>query len=483
MKQDPKTERRRPPFAEASGGLRSLWRRRLTRREFLGSAAAVSGMIAAPWILPGSVWGAGGAAPPSDRITMGLIGNGMMGRGHLARLLGDPGIQVLAVCDVDRPRREEGKDRTEQKYAADRASGAYRGCEAYNDYREMLARPDIDAVVIATPDHWHTLQSVDAAKAGKDVYCEKPISLTIQEGRVLVEAVRRYARVFQTGTQYRSTPTIRTICNFVRAGGLGRIKAAFTLWSRLPEKYGRSYAPVDVALPAEPVPEGLDWNLWVGPAPWHDYNRAFHMNPMPGVVPWAFCEDFGAGSVTWNHSHSADVIQYGLGVENSGPVEIIHPNSGQYPTLTCKYANGTLFHFVDHWGMVKDLYKAVPTTARLAGAFGGVFVGERGWVTSMHGGGPVDGSPATIFDEMGMKTRELTGGNNHHANWFECIRTRGRPSTDEEIGHRAASLGHLAIIAFKLQRSLKWDPVKEEFVGDEAANRMRARAMREPWRL
>jgi hypothetical protein len=361
--------------------------------------------------------------------------------------------------------------------------GAYRGCAAYNDYREMLARPDIDAVVIATCDHWHTLQSVDAAKAGKDIYCEKPISVTIQEGRTLAEAVRRYGRIFQTGTQYRSSPTIRTICNFVRNGGLGRIKSAFTLWSRLPEKYGRSYAPVSVTLPAEPVPEGLDWDLWVGPAPWHDYNHAFHMNPMPGVVPWAFCEDFGAGSVTWSHSHSADVVQYGLGMENSGPVEIIHPNSGRYPTLTCKYANGALFHFVDHWGMVKDLYKAVPATARLEGAFGGVFVGERGWVTSMHTGGPVEGSPPEIFEEMGLKTRELTGGNNHHANWFECIRTRGRPSTDEEIGHRAATLGHLAIIAFKLCRSLKWDPVKEEFIGDEMANRMRARAMREPWRM
>jgi hypothetical protein len=407
----------------------------------------------------------------------------MMGRGLLSGLLGDPGIQVLAVCDVDRLRCQEGKDRADQKYAADRASGAYRGCAAYDDYREMLARSDIDAVVIATPDHWHTPQSIDAAKAGKDIYCEKPISLTIQEGRALVESVRRYARVFQTGTQYRSNPTVRTICNFVRNGGLGRITSAFTTWSRLSEKYGRSYAPVSVNLPAEPAPDGLDWDLWVGPAPWHDYNQAFHKNPPPGVVPWAFCEDFGAGSVTWNHSHSADVVQYGLGMENSGPVEIIHPNSGQYPTLTCKYANGTLLHFIDGWDMVKDLYKAVPKTARLGGAFGGVFVGERGWVTTMYGAGPVEGSPPTIFEEMGLRTRELTGGNNHHANWFECIRTRGRTSTGEEIGHRAASLGHLAIIAFKLQRSLKWDPVKEEFIGDEMANRLRARAMREPWRL
>ncbi|PIW14268.1 MAG: hypothetical protein COW34_07765, partial [Armatimonadetes bacterium CG17_big_fil_post_rev_8_21_14_2_50_66_6] len=148
-----------------------------------------------------------------------------------------------------------------------------------------------------------------------------------------------------------------------------------------------------------------------------------------------------------------------------------------------RYADGTLLHLLDHWGQVKDPYEAVPSDARLAGNFGGLFVGERGWITSMYGGGPLEGAPEEIFRELGLKSREVTGANNHHANWFECIRTRGRTSTDEEIGHRSASLGHLAILAFKLERSLKWDPEKEEFLGDEEANRLRSRAMREPWRL
>jgi hypothetical protein len=249
-------------------------------------------------------------------------------------------------------------------------------------------------------------------------------------------------------------------------------------------KFGSSYASRDFLLPAEPVPEGLDWDLWVGPAPWHDYNRLYHINPSPGVVPWSFCEDFGVASSTWFQSHAADVIQYALGVENSGPVEICHPSSGGFPTLTFKYANGTLLHHVDHWGMVKDVYKAVPANARLAGNFGGVFVGERGWVTSMSTGGPVEAAPESLFDEMKLKSREVAiGANNHHANWLQCIRTRGRPSCDEEIGHRSASLGHLAIIAYKLERSLKWDPVKETFIGDEQANRLRSRAPREPWRI
>ena len=438
---------------------------------------------------------------PSERITMGLIGRGLMGSGHLNRLAGDPRIQLLAVCDVDRVRREEGRRRADDLYAAARAAGSYQGCAAYNDFRELLARPDIEAVLIASPDHWHALQTIEAVRAGKDVYCEKPVSLTLGEGRQLVEAVQRHGRVFQTGTQYRSIPTIRQVCEFVRAGGLGRVKSVFTLWNSLGgfiaaprfascleairmANLGASYVPLDFPLPGEPVPEGLDWDLWVGPAPWRPYHRAYHLNPSPGVVPWSFCEDFGAASVTWFHSHAADVIQYALGVERSGPVELIHPSSGLYPTLTCKYANGTLLHLVDHWGMVRDLYHAVPANARLAGNFGGIFVGERGWLTSLSTGGPIEGGPETLFAEMKLPSREVNiGANNHHANWFDCIRSRRRPSCDEELGHRSAALGHLTILAYKLGRSLKWDPAKEEFIGDDIANRLRTRARREPWRV
>lgn len=474
---------------------------RITRRKFLSGTAALSGTITMPWIIPGSVSSANGNSAPSERITIGLIGKGIMGSGHLRRLVGDKEVQVLAVCDVDRLRREDGKRLVNETYAADRAGGTYLGCTAYNDYRELLARSDIDAVVIVTPDHWHTLLAIDAVKAGKDVYCEKPISITVRQGRRLVEEVQRYSRVFQTGTQYRSIPTIRQVCNFVRAGGLGKVKQVFTQWTKLGgffgaprfkpyrhlmdiEHTGKSYIPLDIVLPAEPVPDGLDWDLWVGPALWHPYNPGYHLNPSPGVVPWAFCEDFGVASSTWHHSHSADVIQYALGVEESGPVEFIHPSSGQFPTLTYRYANGTLLHLVDNWSMVKNVYKAVPENARLAGNFGGIFVGEKGWVTSMTTGGPIEGGPDNIFKEMKLTTRQVNPGeNNHHDNWFECIRTRRKPSCDVELGHRTASLGHLTIIAYKLQRSLKWDPVKEVFPDDEAANRLLFRAIRSPWRI
>ncbi|MBN2137683.1 MAG: Gfo/Idh/MocA family oxidoreductase [Sedimentisphaerales bacterium] len=472
----------------------------ISRRSFLARTAALTAAPAMPAIIPASALGAAGLTPPSNRITMALIGNGIMGRGHLRRLAGDAAIQLLAVCDVDRTRRDAGKAHADQTYAARAAGKEYTAaCQACNDYRELIARDDLDAVLIATPDHWHTPISIDAARAGKDVYCEKPISVTIDQGRKLVETIQRLGRVFQTGTQYRSIPTIRNVVNFVREGGLGKVKQAFTLWTRLGGFFGAprfescrqildtehtrsSFIPLDFALSPQPVPDGLDWELWVGPALWHPYNPAYHINPAPGVVPWCFDEDFGVASSTWHHSHSADVIQYAIGMENSGPVEIIHPADGPYPTLTCKYENGTLLHLVEHWPMIKDLYKAVPQNANLAGNFGGVFVGERGWLTSMSTGGPIQGGPEEIFKEMNLPTRDVNiGANNHHENFFDCVRTRRTTNTPAEIGHRAASLGHLTIIAYKLGRSLKWNPKTEKFIGDDQANRLAQRATRSPY--
>lgn len=453
----------------------------ITRRGFIGATASA---LAVPWIVRSSALGADGAVAPSNRITVGLIGRGCMGRGHLARLVGDRDVQVLAVCDVDRVRRDEGKEVVEANYTASQPGGKYSGCTAYNDYRELLVRKDIDAVLIATPDHWHTPISIDAVKAGKDVYCEKPVSMTIRQGRALVEAVRANKRVFQNGSQYRSMSTLREAIAFIRAGGLGKIKAVFTLWGwvNVPT-IGKSRIPLNPVLPEEPVSDGLDWNLWVGPAPFRPYNHHYHRNPIPGVVPWTFCEDFGNGASTNYHSHSADVIQYALGVEESGPVEIIHPASKQFPTLTCRYASGTLLHHVDHWGQAKELYKAVPQDARLNGNFGGLFIGERGWLNVEYGGERLEGGPDSLFQELKLKTRRVSGANNHHENWFECIRTRNRPSSHEEIGHRAAALGHLVAASFKLERSLKWDPAKELFEGDDQANALLSRPMRAPWHL
>ncbi len=474
---------------------------RMPRRAFLRSGAAAAGLSFAPFLLPAAVRAAEERPAPSNRIQVGLIGKGVMGSGHLRRLLGDPAFQVLAVCEADQVRLREARNQVEAQYAEETTRGSYRGCAAYNDYREMLARPDIDAVVIVTPDHWHALQAADAVRAGKDVYCEKPISMTIEEGRRVVELTQRFQRVFQTGSQYRSISTIRQVCQFVRDGGLGHVKSVFALFNPLSlwigtERFkpyseivnadicGKAYVPMDFALPPETIPAGLDWEMWVGPAPYRAYSSLYHVNPAPGVVPWSFCDAFGVTSLTWHLAHSVDVIHWALGAETSGPVEILHPADGEFPTLSCRYANGTLLHLVDHWGMVKELYHAVPASARLAGNFGGVFVGERGWLTSMTTGGPVEGGPDSLFDELRLPSREVNAGsNNHHANWLECIRTRRQPSNHEEIGHRSASLGHLANIACWTGRSFRWDPVMETFPEFTAANPLLRRPMRAPWRI
>lgn len=469
----------------------------MTRRSFLKQSLGAGGLLLAPTLLPGTVWGA--EVGPNDRVGVALLGHGLMGAGHLQRLAYDPAFQLVAVCDVDAVRREAGRTKVNEIYAATRPGARPEGCAAYADYREVLARKDVDAVVIVTPDHWHAWQSIHAAQAGKDIYCEKPISVTLDEGRRVAQAVKRYGRVFQTGTQYRSIPAIRKVCRFIREGRLGKVRQVFALYGSMTAalnakrcqpyaavfdlaRCGEQYAPLDFALPPEPVPEGLDWDMWVGPAPWRPYNRLYHENPSPGVVPWAFSDAFGATASTWYLSHAADVIQWALGCEYSGPVEILHPGSGGCPTLTLRYAQGTLLHLVDSWKAVKEVYHAVPENARLEGNFGGLFVGERGWLTTMSVGGRLEGEPESLFDEMELKrTPEVNiGSNTHHANWLECLRSRQKPAADEEIGHRSASIGHLANIASRLGRSLKWDPVRETF-DDPLANRLRSRATRQPW--
>jgi hypothetical protein len=473
----------------------------LSRRRFLRWSAGTSLAGLACPIIPLSAFRSGAQPVPSERITLGMIGVGLMGRGHLNWALGNPNVEVAAVCDADRTRLRAAQEAVAQSRTATQKNGSGLVCLATTDFREVLARPDIDAVVVVTPDHWHTPISVAAFEAGKDVYCEKPVSMNVREGMALVESARRHGRVFQTGTQYRSIPTIRQVCDFVRAGGLGKVKAAFTILNNLAsfmgaerfkpylrhldlQRKGSSYIPLSFNLPAEPVPEGLDWPMWVGPAPWREYHSLYHINPSPGVVPWSFATEFGLSSNTWHLSHSADVLQYALGVEETGPCEIIHPASGRYPTITCRYRSGALLHFVDHWGMVSDPYGAVPASARLAGLFGGVIVGERGWITTMSSGGRIEGEPESLFEDLKLPTREVAiGANNHHANWLECLRARTKPSCHEVIGHRSACLGHLAYIASELGSSLNWDPEREQFEGDPSANRLLGRAMREPWRL
>jgi predicted dehydrogenase len=444
----------------------------ISRREVLKRGAAA--LAVAPYAITSTALGSADKPPASERIAMGFIGVGMMGRGHLRGFLQYPEVQVVAVCEVDQWRREDAKKTVEESYAAAQAGGAYRGCCAYHDLRELLARGDIDAVVIATGDNWHGTASVMAAKAGKDIYCEKPISKTIAEARAMAEAARRYGRVFQIGLQQRSTPEFRKACRLVLDGQIGKVKHVYVTFPG---------TNADVSLPVEPAPDGLDWNLWLGPAPWRPFNRRYHIyGAPPRVVPWDFCRDFGGGNLTSNTVHAFDVVQWGLGMDESGPVEIIPPETGQYPSLTYKYANGVVLQVT---AKLDNRQHAVPAGWDVNTAikpFGAVFVGEQGWI---HVGreGFLQSFPKEIVERASGQPEGPRPVNNHHQNWLDCIKSRTPPACDVAVGCRSTIVSHLGCIAHWTGRALKWDPVKEEFPGDDEANRLRARALREPWRI
>jgi predicted dehydrogenase len=433
--------------------------------------------VAAPTAVAAAAAGRGDAVAPSERIGLGFIGIGMMGRGHLRLSLSNPGFEVRAVCDVDRWRREQAQATVEEAYAEARAGGRYRGCAAYVDLRELVDREDIDAVFVATGDRWHVPASILAAKSGKDVYCEKPLSLTIAEARAAVQVARRYGTVFQVGLQQRSTFEFQRACDLVRGGRIGRVKIVYVCFPG---------TNAEINLPAEPVPDGLDWDMWLGPAPYRPFNGQFHHYGQPRfVVPWHICRDFGGGNLTSNAVHAFDVVQWGLGMDESGPVKITPPETGAVPSLTYEYAGGTLLQ-VD-WQLQKDKHFVPPgwDVATRIENFGAVFVGEEGWI---HVGreGFLRSHPAEIL--TGAPPAE-TGPfdpnpvRRHHSDWLDSIRTRRRPACDVGAGAQSVIVSHLGCIAHWTGRALVWDPAAEEFAGDEEANRLRSRAMREPWRL
>jgi predicted dehydrogenase len=446
-----------------------------SRRRFLKRTAAVAATAALPPLVPARALGRGGTVAPSERVNLGLIGIGMMGQGHLRCFLQYPEAHVVAVCDVDTWRRENAAKTVEETYAQLRPDGNYKGCHAYRDLRELLARDDIDAAVIATGDRWHGTAAVLAAKAGKDVYCEKPMSLTIREARAMVEATRRYGRVFQTGLQQRSTPEFIKACGLVRDGRLGKVKHVYVAFP------GTSS---DVNLPPEPVPEGLDWDLWLGPSPWRPFHPRFHIyGKPPRVVPWDFCRDFGGGNLTSNAVHAFDVVQWALGMDESGPVEIIPPETGDVPSLTYKYPGDVMLQVVPwHLDPAKHFVPEGWDIRTKLQNFGALYIGEEGWI-HVGRGGYLKSFPADIVEQPSGPPEVWHPVNNHHQDWLTAIKARREPACDVEIGCRSTTVSHLGCIAHWTGRALKWDPAKEEFIGDEEANRLRRRAMREPWRI
>jgi predicted dehydrogenase len=431
-------------------------RNSVSRRQFLkGAAAAAAAAAVGPYFITSQALGGAGRASASNRLTVAHIGIGNRGRDHFNDMLGRGDGQIVAVCDVKKTVRDDMQNRVNTKYAADRTAGTYKGCDAYNDYRELLPRTDIDSVVIGVPPHWHAIIAIDSARAGKDIYCEKPMALTIRQARAMVNAVRRYGRVFQNGSQQRSDDRFRKACELVRNGRIGTVKSIY----------------VNVAGPStekqfteQPVPAGFDWNMWLGPAPWSPYNAERCSGDYGGG--WRFVRDYSGGMMCDWGAHHYDIAQWGLGMDNSGPVEINPPDGKDYRTLTYKYANGTVMYHGAKPGGSKGIY--------FVGSKGDVEV-DRGYFKSY---------PDAIGNvPIGPTDINLYKSNNHMSDWMSCIRTRRRPICDVEIGCRTVTVCHLGNIAYWTGRPFKWDPVKEEIIGDAEAARWLDRPMRAPWRL
>ncbi len=429
----------------------------LTRRKFLKQSALAAGAAAAPVIVPASVFG---AEAPSNRITFGCIGVGRMGSGDMRELMGIKEVQIVAVCDVDSDRVDTAKKRVEDKYGAGT-------CTGYGDFRNLVTRDDIDAVTVCTPDHWHVLPAIAAAKAGKDIFLQKPLSLTIEEGRALSDTVNRYGRVFQTGSQQRSDSRFRFACELVRNGRIGKLHTV---------KVGFGTDPGCDPQPVMPVPKELDYEMWLGPAPRAEYTeRRVHPQQGYGRPGWLRIRDYGAGMITGWGSHHNDIAQWGMDTEYTGPMEIEakaeFPRDGLWNVhgkfhIEYKYANGVKVICADNSENKQGV----------------VFEGSEGWVYVRRGF--IDANPKSLLEsKIGPDEVNLYKSTSHKGNLIECIKSRARTVAPVEVGHRSCSVCLLGQIAMLLETKLKWDPDKEVFTNSDEANRMISKPMRGQWHL
>jgi len=424
---------------------------RFNRRQFLKLTSAAS--FTAPLLLS-SMWAAPGQKGPNDRITLGFIGTGTQGRGLLNNFLNQPDTQVLAVCDVDTTRREHHRKVVDEFYTIKQGKEC-KVCAEYKEFEELLARKDIDAVVMATPDHWHAFIAIAACKAGKDIYCEKPLSLTIHEARAMVKATRKYDRVFQTGSMQRSMSEFRKACELVRNGRIGKIKQVVV-------DVGAPSKPCD--LPEESMEPGLNWDRWLGPAPLRPYNSVLSPRGVHKHFPdWRNYREYSGGMMTDWGAHHFDIAQWGLGMDESGPVEIIPPEDPKATKgLRYIYANGVEVLHGDSGGVL--------------------FVGTEGKILVNRG--KFEATPTSVAEEpLGKDAIRLYNSYNHGKDFLDCMRSRKRPICDVEIGCRSVTVCHLGNLAYWNHRHLKWDPVKEKFIGDAEANKWLDRPKRGPWKV
>lgn len=433
----------------------------LTRRTFLKTTSVAA--TAVPFILPSRIWAA--ETKPNDRLTLGFVGMGTQNRGLLGGFLTFKETQVLAVCDVDTTRRESAKG-TVEKFYTDRNQTDYKGCATYGDFRELIGRKDIDAVVIATPDHWHAFISIAAANAGKDIYCEKPLCQSIHDARAMVNAVRKNKRVFQTGSMQRSSREFRTACELVRNGVIGKIKTVEVM-------VGGPGVPCN--LPTETVEPGLDWNMWLGPAPQRGYHSELSPRGVHKHFPnWRNYREYGGGMVTDWGAHHFDIAQWGMGMDESGPAEVFPAGPGATHGVRYTYANGTEVIHKDGNGIW------------FYGADGKIYV-NRGkfelWKGSEKKAGTAQECDAVAKEFLGDAKVRLYESSDHRNDWLSCIRSREKPICDVEVGAHTVTVCHLVNLAYYHGQKLKWDPKTEQFTGGTGNKAWLNVPHRDPWNV
>ncbi len=422
-----------------------------TRRAALKRGlAGIFAYTIAPTFTPSSLFG---RTAPSNRLNIGFIGNGLQFAGHFSAVLGRDDCRVLALCDVMLAKATKRRDEAEKTYGAEQPDGVYRGVKAYQYSEELLARDDIDAVWICTPDHWHAPIANAAMKSGKDVYCEKPMTLTQREGRVLVDTARRCGRVFQTGSQQRSEYSFRKAAEMVRNGWIGDLTRVRTTLGEFPPA---------LALPEQPIPAGFDYDRWLGPTPW----RPYHDKRVEGNYGggWRCFYEYGARKNGDWGAHHFDIIQWALGMDHSGPVEFIPKGWQGTPYQTHVYANGLHVERVD---------SGLKAMIEFTGTQGTIWVGRNEVLET--------DPPELAARPLRGEETHLYVSENHQSNFLDCVRSRQRPIADVAIGHRTATICHLNAIAERIGRPIRWDPLKEEIIGDEIASRWLDRPRRAPY--
>ena len=457
--------------------------RRMSRRNFLKNAAM--GIAAAPSIVPASVFGANA---PSNRINVGIIGCGNQSTLDIPAFMGHDDARVVAVCDVNTagygyktPDQFLGRKPAQEKvnafYAKKTGKDSYKGCDAYEDFRRILERKDIDAVLIVVPDQWHAPMVAMAARAGKDIYCEKPLSLCINQGKAMVQVVKEHKRILQTGSMYRSSPNNRLGCELVRNGRIGQVKKVICNVAA-----NNAVSPPPGWKP-DPVPDGFDYSMWLGPAPEAPYHRdrCFYR--------FRFILDYSGGQTTNFGAHSIDVAQWALGADDTGPVEFEDTGS-EWPPKGALFTTATKVAFRARYANGTEL---ICQTAEPG--FGTRFEGTEGWLEYGYRGvrtGPEAIKTSQIKpDEIHLpasnpKRMEDASKNyipDHVRNFLDCIKSRQQPIEPADVGHRTSTICHLGNIAMLLKRKIRWDPVKQEIVGDDEAAKMLDRPMRGPWTL